>query len=197
MLTRRVGLTLGVLLTFAAAVHGAVLDVTVSADRTTIGIGETATLSVYGQIKPVSATAANGVFGWDVDLRNGNSSVVSLLSATLSRSGWTGNASTSSSGTAVSWGLDAIYDTGESDSSMGLASPIRLFSIQFQGMSPGQATLSIEPDTKTGADFVTWQSQTGGDYSQANIGITVTPEPTSLALVALGGFSLLRRKRRS
>jgi hypothetical protein len=171
-----------------------VIDVTVSADKSTIGIGETATLSVFGQLKPGYATAGNGIFGWDVDLRLSDPSLVSL--GTLDRSGWTGTPSTSSSGTAQSWGLDAIYDTGESNSNLGVGSAVRLFLVQFHGLAQGVTTLTVQPDTTTGADFVTWQGNTGGDYSSGSQSITVTPEPATLGLLVTGALAILARRKR-
>jgi len=174
--------------------QAAVIDVTLVVDKDTIAVGEIATLSVYAQVKPGSAIAANGVFGWDVDLRNSDAAVIGLLSASLDRSGWTGNAFTSSSGTATSWGIDAIYDTGETDNSLGLSSPVMLFSIQIQGLTEGTATFSVEPDATSGADFVTWKTGIGGDYSLASVGITVVPEP-STALLILLSIAAVRRRR--
>ena len=187
---------LSAFLALPAIAQAAVINVTVSADKTTIAPGETAILSVYGQLKEANAVAGNGIFGWDVNLRDGNESVVQLLTATLDRSGWTQDAFTSSAGTSTSWGLHAIYDTSQSDGNRGVVSPARLFSIQFKGLSEGVAAFSLEPDTTTGVDFVTWKTQVGGDYSQASIPITVTPEPSSLLLSASGGMALLRRRRR-
>ena len=179
----------------ASIAEGAAVEVTVWADKDPISIGETATLTVYGQLMPGYADAGNGIFGWDVDLRVGDTAILELLPATLDRSGWTGNAMTSSSGTPVSWGLDAIYDTGEADTEMGIGSPVALFSIQFKGLSLGITTLTVEPDMVSGADFVSWQGATGGNYSGASVDITVVPEPATISFLGLGMAALLRRRR--
>jgi hypothetical protein len=178
------------------AVPASSINVTVSSSKSTIGIGETATLTVYGQVKSTYATTNNGIFGWDVDLHLADSSLIQLLSGTLSRTGWTNTPSTSSSGTALSWGLDAIYDTGESSSTLGLTSPVRLFSVNFTGLAQGSTNFSISADATSGTDFLTWNSNTGGDYSNASIPITVTPEPATLGLLLLGGAAALARRSR-
>jgi len=173
------------------------VNVTVSSSQSTIGIGETATLTVYGQVKSAYYATGNGIIGWDVDLNLADPSLIQILSGTLSRTGWTNNPSTSSSGTAMSWGIDAIYDTGESSSTLGLTSPVQLFSVDFKGLAQGSTNFSVSADTKAGTDFLTWNGNTGGDYSNASIPITVTPEPATLTLLALGGLAMLARRRRS
>lgn len=191
----RIGFALVAILMCSCLAQAAVVDVTVSVDKDRIDIGETATLSVFAQIMSPHDDAGNGIFGWDVDLRVGDTAVLGLDPASLDRSGWTGNAMTSSSGTPVSWGLDAIYDTGESSTELGIGSPVRLFSITFEGASEGITTLTIEPDMVSGADFVSWGGNVGGDYSGAGIGITVVPEPVTICLLGLGGLAILRRWR--
>ena len=181
----------------AGIAQASVIDVTVSADKTTIAPGETATLSVYGRLREANAVAGNGIFGWDVDLRDGNTAVVQILPATLDRGGWTGDVLTSSSGTTTSWGLHAVYDTNQLDANLGVVAPVRLFSIQFKGLSEGKSTLSIEPDATTGADFVTWKTQVGGDYSNASLAITVTPEPATLSLFGVVLIGIVARRRKA
>lgn len=169
-----------------------VVDVTTSINAPLVGgkyqvtLGDTYTLSVYGQLKSAWATEDNGIFSWDVDLRVGDTSILSLLMATVDRSGWTNYKTTSSSGTPTTWGLDAIYDTGESSTDLGLDSAVRLFSIDFTATKAGQSTLAIEPDYTTGSsggDFITWNTDMGGDYSLATATVNVVPEPNSLILV--------------
>jgi len=204
MIPHRILLVLAIL-ALPGVVYAAAVDVTVSASKSTIGIGETATLSVFGQLKPGYAAAGNGIFGWDVDLRVADPTIVGLDPATLLRPGepprvdakvWTSNALTSSHGTAKPWGVNAVYDTGEDRADLGLSSRVELFSIQFTGLALGTSTLTVEPDITTGADFVTWLGNTGGDYSGASQGITVTPEPATISLLGLGILALLHRRKR-
>ena len=172
---RRIGLALAAILACSSFARAQVVDVTVDPTETTISIGEIATLFVYGQLKPPYDNLGNGIFGWDGDLRVGDTGVVGLLIGTVDQSGWTNNHLTSSPGTPTVWGLDAIYDTGEDDTELGVTAPVTLFSIDFEGLSAGQTTLTIEPDMTTGADFVTWTGQSGGDYSVAWSTINVIP----------------------
>jgi hypothetical protein len=185
------------LLICTPAVHAAVaaVQVDLSPSELTLEIGQTATLTVYATVASGLATTNNGIFGWDVDLLNSDSSVVALIPATLSRAGWTNTASTSSAGTAYSWGIDAIYDTSESDKTRGLGSPATLFTIQFQALQLGVSTLSIASDTTTGADFITWNGNTYGDYGSAVSQITVVPEPATAVLLMAAGVVALGRAR--
>ena len=189
----------------ATLAQASVVDVTVSANkpqdvqgRYLVDIKDPlATLTVWGQVKPGVAQAGNGIFGWDVDLRVSDPSVLQILAATLVRDNiWTRQAATSSSGTAQSWGIDAIYDTGENGSGLGLGARVPLFTVQVAGLAQGAATVTVEPDTTSGADFVTWLNQTGGDYGQASQAFMVTPEPCTLGLVLLGAAAILRGCRR-
>ena len=190
----------------AGVAQAAAVDVTVEASKETINIGETGTLTVYGQLGPAFAVAGNGIFGWDVDLRIADPTIVELLPASFKLGPdtatpdpddtiWTRNPLTSSMGTPTAWGLDAIYYTGEDANDLGLADMAELFSIQYRGLADGMTTLSVEPDITSGADFVTWLGDSGGDYSGASVEITV-PEPATLALLGFGSLLVLRRHSR-
>lgn len=155
-------------------------------------VGETRTLSVFGQLKPGSANAGNGIFSWDVDLRIGDTGILDLLNDTLDRDGWTNFPATSSDGTPTVWGLDAIYDSGETNTEMGVGSPVQLFSINFTALTVGESSLTIEPDDTIGADFITWNTETGGDYSDASVPINaLVPEPASIIFLASSVSTLL------
>jgi len=184
-------------LAITSVVHAEPVGVTVEASKDTINIGETGTFTVYGQLLTGHTGAGNGVFGWDVDLRIADPTIIELLPATfaLPPGVWTSNAMTSSQGTPMAWGLDAIYNTGEDSTEIGIDARVELFSVDYRGVAEGTTTLSVEPDLTTGADFATWQGESGGDYSQASGSITVVPEPATLGLLGLGGLLLIRRLR--
>ena len=184
-------------LALASAAQAGVIDVTVSVDKDTINIGEMGTLTVYGQLTAGHDTAGNGVFGWGVDLRIADPTIIELLPATfaLPPGVWTSNAMTSSPGTPTAWGLDAIHDTGEGADDLGLAGPVELFSVDYRSLSEGVTVLTVEPDTTTGADFVTWLGESGGDYSQASSAITVVPEPATIGLLGFGVVAALCRRK--
>lgn len=194
---RQLGGVLGVLLICATMAQAAAIDVTTSVDapyvdgKYQINIGETHTLSVFGQLKGAAASSGNGIFSWDVDLRVGDTGILGLLTDTVDRSGWTDYSGTSSDGTPTAWGLDAIYDTGEGDTEFGVGGPVRLFSIDFTGVSVGESTLMIEPDDTVGTDFLTWNTELGGDYAAGFATINVVPEPASISLLVTGALALL------
>ncbi len=167
---------------FAAA---AVVVTVVPTSPVVLSVGETATLAVLAQ-----STSGSGIFGWDVNLRIADPAIVDLVDGTLDRSGWTGNPATSSDGTLVADGIDAIYDTADVDMTKGLGAPVQLFSIDVRGLAEGVTTLAIEPDATTGTDFLTWASEVGADYTQASVTLTVVPEPSSALLAAAAAWLL-------
>lgn len=177
----------------ASAWADVAIDVTTSPNgEYEMYVGETRTLLVFGQLKPGAANAGNGIFSWDVDLRIGDTGVIGLLTDTVDRNGWTNFSATSSDGTPTAWGLDAIYDTGETDTEKGVGSPVRLFSVEFTALAVGESSLTIEPDNTVGADFITWNTETSGDYSGASVQINVlVPEPASIIFLATSALSLL------
>ena len=82
-----------------------VVDVTVSVDaplvagKYQVNVGATHTLSVFGQLKPGDVAPGNGILGWDVDVRVGDTTILQLLAASVDRSGWDNDSTSSSSGT--------------------------------------------------------------------------------------------------
>lgn len=208
---RRLWLALAGGLVCAGFAQAEAIDVTVSVDapfdgeKYTVVLGNTHKLSVFGQVKPeaVDEGKDNGIFGWDVDLRVGDANILEFLRATMDPPrwtnrppDWTGNPDTSSDGTPMSWGIDAIYDTGEDDKALGVESPIQLFSIPFKGISLGESGMTIEFDDTTGTDFVTWDDDIGGDYSAAVAQIRVVPEPASMSLLGVAALMLIPALRR-
>ena len=191
-----------------AADYSPVVDVTVAATQNTIAINGTTTLTVYGQVKPAySGVPQNGIFSWDVTLQNGNKNFLQILSGTVSRTGWENAAYPGSSpGTinATNGNLEVIYDNDPfgSAKTLGLTSPVALFSVDIKGLALGTTSLTVQYDLTAGYDFELWQSGIGentyrsGDYSLASKSITVTPEPATMALLAIGAVGLLARRRR-
>ena len=194
MLSRIGGLALAALLCpcWAAA---AVVDVTAELDANTLQLGQTTTLRVYAQVRDDMAAAGNGIFGWDVSLRCSDPLVAGALSATLNRAGWTSHPQTSSPGTPRDGGLDAIYDTSETQDDMGIAAPALLFSVETQALAVGTATFTVEPDLTTGEDFLTWGMDAGGDYADATVTLTVVPAPPVLLLLSAIAPAVLTRRR--
>ncbi len=199
---QRIGLASAFILVCTTFAQAMVVDVTTSVDapivngKYEVNVGKTHTLSVFGQLKPADADPSNGIFGWNVDLRVGDPGIIGLLVDTVDRSGWDNEDLTSSSGTPVAWGIDAIYDTSFFDDAKGLSGPVLLFSVDFEALTTGITSLGIEPDYTTGADFLAHLEGGGGDYSAASATINVVPEPVSLSLLAAGTLALLLIWRR-
>ncbi|MGC9455761.1 MAG: PEP-CTERM sorting domain-containing protein [Phycisphaerae bacterium] len=190
-------LVVAVLMFFSLAAQAAVIDVTVEPDKAEIGVGERTTLVFYGQLKGPYANADNGLFSWALDLVVSDPSVLTVDTASVDRSGWWNDASSSSSGTPMAWGLQGIYDSEDDDTERGLSGKVRLFSVDVIGAAEGTADVFVRPDTSDFADpdFQTWEGDLGGDYAGASAAITV-PEPASIAMLGVGGMLALSRRKR-
>ncbi len=176
-----------------------VIGVTVEVDEPAIDVGERETLICYAQVMAPFDAPDNGIFGWDVSVRIDNPALLSLDVTTVDKtvypSGWTSIPSTSSSGTPVPWGIEAIYDTEEFLVDVGVLDRVALFSVEYEGLSKGVASLAIEADFEIGADFLTWHGDVGADYGVALAPVEIVPEPATLCLLAVGSLSVIRRRR--
>jgi len=176
-----------------------VIDVTVAVDPSDgkIDIGEPATLTFYARLKGNHANAGNGVFSWALDFVIDDPNIVSVDLPSVDRSGWWNDPLSSSPGSPKAWGLQGVYDSEDDDTELGIGSKVRIFSLDVTGLANGETDVFVRPDSSDFADpdFQTWGGDLGGDYTGASATIIV-PEPTSLALMAVGGIAALRRRRR-
>jgi len=196
IVVRRLALLVLGLLALPASAQPPVIDVTVECSDAVIDIGERATLTFYGQLKPTHANAGNGVFSWALDLVIDDPNIVSVDAASVDRSGWWNDPLSSSSGTPKAWGLQGIYDSEDDDTERGIGAKVRIFSLDVIGLADGETDVFVRPDSSDFADpdFQTWGGDLGGDYADGSATIVV-PEPAAVALMALGGLAALRRRR--
>ena len=187
----------------------AVVDVTVSSDKSTIDIGETAVVTVSARVRPGTHAASNdGIFFWGADVSlgdvaindggsdTGDPDILSLPgTAQISSALWD---LAGSSGTARSWGLEAVYDTQFNNQTRGFGSDVILFTLAVEGERLGIGSVTVAGNPIQGADFATHQGSgdDSGFFGGAAVNIEVTPEPTGIAFLALGGLAVLRRRRR-
>jgi hypothetical protein len=188
--------------------QAAIVDVTVSSDKSQIQIGEKAVVTVSAQVRPGTGAASNdGLFAWGADLTLGdvlfgpgvtdtaNLDILSLPGTAVIGAAWDG---AGSGGTPKSWGLEAIWDTQFNNQTRGFGSEVVLFTIEVEGLALGSGSVGITGNPIQGADFITHQGagDDSGFYGIASTNIQVVPEPASIAmLLGMCGLMVLRRRR--
>lgn len=170
-------LALGFCMCSPALVSGQGVRVFFDPSVATVGLNGTVDINLVADI-------TDPVFGWGLDLLIGTPSITTLTSVAINASVW-----------------DAAF-APDGD---GLAALSRLGSTSGNGIV--LATLTFSGDA-IGQSFL-WASDTPGDPTEGwpldptgfdtavyeKGSITVTPEPTTLSLLALGALGLIRRRR--
>jgi hypothetical protein len=185
-----------VLLMSPAAAQNAV-DVTlqVQGGATTVDLGSTVTVQVYGRISPTIVDQSDQIVSWYVDFLPGAGaqSVMAINYASLNRDPSDNFPSLSSSGTTDETGnRTGIYDSFILLPQAGRNTPVLLFSIQMTAQALGQASFSVRAGTgvaNLAEDFQVARTTggapfTGGNYTQASLTLNVvTPlNPAALRL---------------
>jgi hypothetical protein len=154
--------------------------VTVRLDRDSIGVGETTTLRVYGQVAPALRAASERIFSYYLDLLQAGGA------AAIERTGLLRPVSdkdprTSSSGQPDGPNHVGIFDTLLNTPGAGRDAPVELFNVPVRGAELGTVTFSIRPGTTVpalAADFLVAPAEggapfLGGNYSAASATLNV------------------------
>lgn len=167
---------------------------TLSIDKGSLVVGETAKLTVFGSVTSPAA-ADDGIFTFDLNLVLSNPTALSVVPGSVIRPGvddllWGG-----SNGTAKSWGLEGVAG-GYTETDLGIATPKVLFTVDLKANVSGGSTITVGPGvTVMGTDFVLNQTTSPStDYSAATM-VVNTPEPAT-ALLAIMGLALGLKRRR-
>ena len=167
----------------AALAFSASADITVRFDpvNTVIPtVGGTALVDIYADIPE-----ADGILAWGFDI---DVAVPAIADWTFVSAGPLFNAGAAADG-------DNLFATAPPPNIPVFGTDILLATVQFQGLAPGLTAIGMSDDNPAdlsegfGLDpsgFATVIYQAGT--------VEVLPEPTSLLLLALGGFAALRRR---
>lgn len=159
-----------------AAAQSAV-DVTITADDTTLSAGQTATIQVYARIAEPIRDASSQIFSWAIAIQNSNPAAVAGYSSVQTPAA-DNDPATSSDGTVAAGNLTGIFDTFLLSPQAGKAAPVLLVQFDVTAQAAGSSTFTVAPGATPGglADFLVSKigggAYTGGNYSAASLTIT-------------------------
>jgi hypothetical protein len=180
-----------------AAPSLAVVNVSLAASPNPIAIGETAVITLSGQ-----GTAA-GLFslGGNVTASSGDGGALSAVAASSAwvvefapTFGLTPNKGVA--GVGGGWSTFGSEQTSylTPDANYGKAAPVAVFSYKVTGVTAGHVTLHFAPATVSGYKCIE-TDKTGVMGQVSDVVVTITPEPVTMALLAIGGLLVARRRR--
>ena len=159
--------------------------VTIAVDKTSISVGETTKLRVWGKVAPAIESSSDRIFSWYVDALNPAPQTAAprwdelLMPASDSPNGSTVS---SSRGTTQGGNRVGIRNTFLTKPGAGVPAPVVLLEVEVTGVAAGDASFSVRAGT--GTPQVTYDFQvarqgggqafTGGVYTAASVTLTVT-----------------------
>lgn len=175
------------------------VNVTMSVNRPLMLAGETATLRVFGRIKPAFTASTDRIFSWYIDVTNTAPAAIRVDWNTMIMSGSDSTPGLFSAG--VNQGTNnrrGIYNTYLNFAGAGRLSDVELFNVRLTALTDGPATFAVSAGTgvaNLSSDFIVANTGgagflTGGDYAAASVTSQVIPLfVTPAALVTLGNGS--------
>lgn len=157
--------------------------VTIEAENTTLAVGESTLVTVYGQIDPSIEAGSNLIFSWYIDVLNDNGASVDGY-ANVQMPSADNDPDLSGSGTPEGTNLRGIYNTFFlGNPGAGKGSPVVLVQFELTAQLAGTATISVAAGSTVPGDLSDFRvaqigggSVTGGNYAAASLELTVTGE---------------------
>ena len=185
----------------------------ITSDKTTLTLGQTTTMHVWGWANDPLATGTNGLVDWELSLNVDNSGIVKITKesningditilapapySTLV-SNWS-YSSVNSPKTGQVGGVNALRDP-DTESTTGIGTYTELFQFNIKAIGEGAITYSMTNMLGDLVDYTAYNSGNGTALFNANGSdnvLTVVPEPSSLVILSglwAAGF-LTRRKK--
>lgn len=154
------------------------VNVTIEAAESFLRVGQSTTVTVYGEIDSAIEADSDQIFSWYIDVLNDGGEVVGGY-ANVQTPPSDNNPLTSGDGTPGGAHLRGIYDTFLEKPGAGKGSRVVLVQFEVMARSAGTATFSVAAGTTVGSlsDFLVSRSGggsfTGGNYLGASVAITV------------------------
>lgn len=173
----------------------AAIDVTLTADQTTLKVGDTTAIHLWGQGTTAGLFSLGGSITAAGDPGVLNTMVTSWGWNPLFHPDWLDFAPPKP-GPNGGWGPlgSEQRDYGTPDAEFARAAPDNLFDYTVQATGPGTVTLSFTGGNVSGFRPLECD-KTGVIGTLTPVTITVTPEPGTMIMLALGGLLIARRRR--
>ena len=180
----------------AGSAEAGMLKFKMTADKTELALGETATVSIWGWADDALATGVNGLNVWQLDMVPDQSGVVSVTGVTIlqpnPRESGLGYFSINSPAEGTVGGLGAVSLNNPQDSTVGVGGYTELARVELEMLvETGAVTYELSNSYGILRDGTYFGA---GEFDVAGSDVTFTsiPEPASLSM-ALGAMGLLCR----
>lgn len=154
------------------------VEVTIEAAETSLRVGQSTTVTIYGQIDAAIASDADQIFSWYIDILNDDGEVTGGYTDVATPTS-DNNPLTSGDGTLMGAHLRGIYDTFLFNPGAGKGSRVILVQFEVTARGVGTSTISVAAGTTVGSlsDFLVSKtgggSYSGGIYTGASVAISV------------------------
>ncbi len=201
-------LTAVILFTVSSQVHAA-LTFKMNADKTTLALGDIASIEIFAYANDPLATGQNGVNSWQISLLVSGSGVVQVVDRSIAVTAPFPNDFLTSGINSPSGSISDLAMNAKTipvNSTLGVGGYTKIAEFQIVGVNVGQATYSIADG---GLGFFgilrdynpvnpgTWGNYLDGtfDAGASDHVFSIVPEPATFALLGGLGFFLLRSRK--
>lgn len=201
-------LTAVILFTVSSQVHAA-LTFKMNADKTTLALGDIASIEIFAYANDPLATGQNGVNSWQISLLVSGSGVVQVVDRSIAVTAPFPNDFLTSGINSPSGSISDLAMNAKTipvNSTLGVGGYTKIAEFQIVGVNVGQATYSIADG---GLGFFgilrdynpvnpgTWGNYLDGtfDAGASDRVFSIVPEPATFALLGGLGFFLLRSRK--
>lgn len=194
----RAALLAGAMMMPLAVLADNAVVVTVKCAETSLIVGQSTTVTIYGEIDAAIEADASQILTWWIDILNDNGGVAAGYGNFQTPASDNLGGTTEGDGTPEGANLRGVYDGFTNNSGAGKGAPVVLAQFEVTALAAGTATFSAVPGTSVDGllyDFLVPGIEsagpfTGGNYTAASAMITVVepadPEELEFTLTVTG-----------